>query len=115
MDYLVIYGVAVILLAGCILWNWDVVKLNSHSLHQQWLFWIAVIFPILSCIYFGVIIWQEYTVEISKKGYNDFLDISKLPLYLLAGSPILGAFVASAHRSYQTDIQITTAKNQLTE
>lgn len=90
-------------------------KLNSHSLHLQWLFWIAVIFPILSCVYFGSIIWYEYPVEVSKHGYNSFLEISKLPLYLLAGSPILGAFVASAHRSYQTDIQIKTANNQLIE
>ncbi|MDR2243282.1 MAG: hypothetical protein LBE28_10980 [Providencia alcalifaciens] len=115
MDYLITYGIAILLLVLCIWWNWDVVKLNSHSLHLQWLFWIAVIFPILSCVYFGSIIWYEYPLEVSKNGYNSFLEISKLPLYLLAGSPILGAFVASAHRSYQTDIQIKTAKEQLVE
>ncbi|HGN0016939.1 TPA: hypothetical protein ACKRFH_000533 [Proteus mirabilis] len=115
MDYLITYGIAILLLVLCIWWNWDVVKLNSHSLHLQWLFWIAVIFPILSCVYFGSIIWYEYPLEISKNGYNSFLEISKLPLYLLAGSPILGAFVASAHRSYQTDIQIKTAQEQLKE
>lgn len=115
MDYLITYGIAILLLVLCIWWNWDVVKLNSHSLHLQWLFWIAVIFPILSCVYFGSIIWYEYPLEVSKNGYNSFLEISKLPLYLLAGSPILGAFVASAHRSYQTDIQIKTAIEQLDE
>ncbi|HCK7311308.1 TPA: hypothetical protein N0X39_001910, partial [Proteus mirabilis] len=115
MDYLITYGIAILLLVLCIWWNWDVVKLNSHSLHLQWLFWIAVIFPILSCVYFGSIIWYEYPLEVSKNGYNNFLEISKLPLYLLAGSPILGAFVASAHRSYQTDIQIKTAEKQLIE
>lgn len=115
MDYLITYGIAILLLFLCIWWNWDVMKLNSHSLHLQWLFWIAVIFPILSCVYFGSIIWDEYPLEISKNGYNSFLEISKLPLYLLAGSPILGAFVASAHRSYQTDIQIKTAEKQLIE
>ncbi|MEQ4641218.1 hypothetical protein ABN072_08040 [Providencia rettgeri] len=115
MDYLINYGIAILLLVFCIWWNWGVVKLNSHSLHLQWLFWIAVIFPILSCVYFGSIIWFEYPLEVSKDGYNSFLEISKLPLYLLAGSPILGAFVASAHRSYQTDIQIKTANNQLIE
>ncbi|WP_337237757.1 hypothetical protein [Proteus faecis] len=115
MDYLITYGIAILLLVLCIWWNWDAMKLNSHSLHLQWLFWIAVIFPILSCVYFGSIIWYEYPLEVSKNGYNSFLEISKLPLYLLAGSPILGAFVASAHRSYQTDIQIKTAEKQLIE
>lgn len=115
MDYLITYGIAILLLVLCIWWNWDVVKLNSHSLHLQWLFWIAVIFPILSCVYFGSIIWYEYPLELSKNGYNGFLEISKLPFYLLAGSPILGAFIVSAHRSYQTDIQIKTAKEQLDE
>ncbi|HEM8211690.1 TPA: hypothetical protein U2M19_002554 [Providencia rettgeri] len=115
MDYLITYGIAILLLALCVWWNWDTMKLNSHSLHLQWLFWIAVIFPILSCIYFGSIVWYEYPLEVSKNGYNDFLEISKLPLYFLAGSPILGAFVASAHRSYQTDIQIKTANAQLIE
>lgn len=113
MDYLIIYGMTIILLSGCIWWNWGIVKLNSHSLHLQWLFWIAIIFPIYSCFYFGVIVWIEYPVEVSKKGYSDFLDISKLPLYLLAGSPILGAFVASAHRSFQTDIQIKKTQRQI--
>ncbi|MBQ0534468.1 hypothetical protein [Providencia huaxiensis] len=113
MDYLIIYGMTITLLSGCIWWNWSIVKLNSHSLHLQWLFWIAIIFPIYSCFYFGVIVWIEYPVEVSTKGYSDFLDISRLPLYLLAGSPILGAFVASAHRSYQTDIQIKKTQRQI--
>lgn len=115
MDYLITYGIAILLLVLCIWWNWDVVKLNSHSLHLQWLFWIAVIFPILSCVYFGSIIWYEYPLEVSKNGYNSFLEISKLPLYLLAGSPILGAFVVSTHRSIQTakQIEVTEKKNKV--
>ncbi|XOY31078.1 hypothetical protein ACLIX2_04575 [Proteus cibi] len=115
MDYLITYGIAILLLVLCIWWNWDVVKLNSHSLHLQWLFWIAVIFPILSCVYFGSIIWYEYPLEVSKNGYNSFLEISKLPLYLLAGTPILGAFVVSAHRSIQTakQIEVTEKKNKV--
>ncbi len=113
MHELVIYGVLVLLFTGCIWWNWETVKLNSSSLHQQWLFWIVIIFPIISCIYFGVIVWSEYPIDISQNGYNNFLDISKLPLYLLASSPIFGAFVASAHRSLQTDIQIKKTQRQI--
>lgn len=113
MHELITYGVLVLLFTGGIWWNWEAVKLNSSSLHQQWLFWIAIIFPIISCIYFGMIVWCEHPIDISVNGYNNFLDISKLPLYLLAGSPIFGAFVASAHRSLQTDIQIKKAQRQI--
>ncbi|MDL5166680.1 hypothetical protein QSH14_06195 [Proteus faecis] len=89
--------------------------LNEKSLHKQWLFWLAIIAPLVSGIYFGAGIWSEFSLRLDFKGFSNFFEISKFPFGILALSPILGAFVVSAHRSYQTDIQIKTAKKQLGE
>ncbi|MBP6079737.1 MAG: hypothetical protein KA732_00500 [Providencia sp.] len=90
-------------------------SLNSNSLHKQWLFRLAIIFPLASSIYFMIWLGAPYPFKFDANGYNAFLEINKFSLGILALSPILGAFVVYAHRSYQTEIQIKTAENQLIE
>ncbi|NBM55705.1 hypothetical protein GWI68_13210 [Proteus sp. G2669] len=87
--------------------------LNEKSLHKQWLFWLAIIAPLVSGIYFGSGIWSEFYLRLDFKGFSNFFEISKFPFGILALSPILGAFVVSAHRSIQTakQIEVTEKKN----
>ncbi|WP_275075767.1 hypothetical protein [Providencia rettgeri] len=94
--------------------------LDKESLHEQPLFWFLVCFPlVISGVAWGLVS-QNYELDISTTGYSYFMEKAKFPLLILTLSPILGAFVTSAHRSLQTfaqinatEIQIATASRQL--
>lgn len=90
-------------------------RLTEKSLDKQKLFWVALIIPFFSFLYFGTPIWINYSIDISTNGYEHFLKISILPLYILASAPILAAFVANTHRTIQTEKQIieTEKKNKV--
>lgn len=112
---LIIYFVTILFI---VVWIWNrknKFALNEESLHKQWLFWLAILFPLFSSLYFMLTLGFEYPPNIDIDGFNNFLNMHKFSLGILTLSPILGAFVVSAHRSYQTDIQIKTAKEQLEE
>lgn len=108
-----------IIISLCIgLWIYvqrDKFMLNSDSLHKQWLFRLAIAFPIVSSLYFIVWLSAPYPPRWDAYGYNTFLEINKFSLGILALSPILGAFVVSAHRSIQTtkQIEVTEKKNKV--
>lgn len=87
--------------------------LNSDSLHKQWLFRLAVVFPLVSSLYFIVWLSAPYPPRWDAYGYNTFLEINKFSLGILALSPILGAFVVSAHRSIQTTKQIEVTEKKI--
>lgn len=91
----------------------DKFMLNSDSLHKQWLFRLAIAFPLVSSVYFIAWLGAPYPFRWDAYGYSTFLEINKFSLGILALSPILGAFVVSAHRSIQTTKQIeVTEKKQ---
>ncbi|HHN8276951.1 TPA: hypothetical protein ACRRWE_001047 [Morganella morganii] len=101
---------------GCWVWKQrNRFILNSDSLHKQWLFRLAIAFPLVSSIYFIVWLGAPYPFRFDSYGYNAFLEINKFPLGILALSPILGVFVVYSHRSLQTEKQIKTAEKQLEE
>nr|ELR5199731.1 hypothetical protein [Providencia rettgeri] len=89
------------------------IYLDESSLHQQPLFWLLISLPVIVSITLWSIISSEYKLEWTANGYAGLIKYSQLPLMMLALSPILGAFVISAHRSFQTDIQIKTTKKQI--
>lgn len=90
-------------------------SLSSESLHKQWLFRLAIFFPLASSLYFMIWLGYPYPFRFDANGYNTFLEINKFSLGILALSPILGAFVVYAHRSFQSEIQIKTSEMQLYE
>ncbi|HEJ9527433.1 TPA: hypothetical protein SMN15_002739 [Proteus mirabilis] len=89
--------------------------LNENSLHKQGLFWFAILFPLYSSLCFIFLLGSEYLPRWDAIGFNNFLNIHKFSLGLLTLSPILGAFVVSAHRSIQTakQIEVTEKKNKV--
>lgn len=112
---LIIY-IIISLCIGCWVWKQrNRFILNSDSLHKQWLFRLAIAFPLVSSIYFIVWLSAPYPFRFDSYGYNAFLEINKFPLGILALSPILGAFIVSAHRSIQTtkQIEVTEKKNKV--
>lgn len=84
--------------------------LNHKALHKQPVFWVAVMWPTSAFLLFGSEVWFSYELSTTEAGYAKFLDISKLPLGILASGLAAAAFVASIHRSIQTAKQIEEAK-----
>lgn len=88
-------------------------ELKSDSLDKQYLFWLGIIVPI------GVFFYLEYFVFLSNEitfnagGFKLFFEESKLPLGVLALSPIFGVIVSNIHRTIQTEkqINVTEVKN----
>lgn len=87
--------------------------LDESSLHVQPLFWFLVFLPLIISGIAWVLVAQDYELDVSTRGYSRLMENAKFPFLILALSPILGAFVTSAHRSFQTDIQIKTTKKQI--
>lgn len=93
----------------------NTLSLNTDRLHLQYFFQIALLIPFIISMFLMFWVGHEYPPRWDSIGFNFFLDIQKLPLGILALSPILGAFVVYAHRSLQTEKQIKTAEKQLEE
>ncbi|HHN8402268.1 TPA: hypothetical protein ACYSBI_004002 [Morganella morganii] len=112
---LVIYIIICLCIGIWICVQRDKFMLNSDSLHKQWLFRLAIIFPLVSSVYFILWLGAPYPWRFDAYGYSTFLEINKFSLGILALSPILGAFVVSAHRSIQTtkQIEVTEKKNKV--
>ncbi|UEK58825.1 hypothetical protein LL668_16250 [Providencia rettgeri] len=89
--------------------------LDESSLHVQPLFWFLVFLPLIISGIAWVLVAHDYELDVSTNGYSRLMENAKFPFLILALSPILGAFVTSAHRSLQTELQIKTAKEQLDE
>ncbi|QHD95996.1 hypothetical protein HND96_11230 [Proteus terrae subsp. cibarius] len=89
--------------------------LDERSLQSQPMFWTAIALPLIAGVFLLAMISPNYDLNFTLSAYKTFMEIAQLPSVILALSPIFGAFVVYAHRSYQTDIQIKTAKEQLEE
>lgn len=112
---LIIYLVIFFCVTCCVWKKKECFALNAKSLHKQRLFILAILFPFFSSLYFMLFLGQPYPFKLDADGYNNFLELNKFSLGLMALSPILGAFVVSAHRSIQTAKQIeeTEKKNKV--
>ncbi|CDL83893.1 hypothetical protein [Xenorhabdus szentirmaii] len=89
--------------------------LNEKRLDKQNLFWFSVTLPIILFFTFGLFVWTGYNIRLDEKGFSTFLEISKLPLAILALSPVFGVIISNIHRTIQTDEQIkkTSFKNNM--
>ncbi|QKJ48532.1 hypothetical protein G9394_07420 [Proteus vulgaris] len=89
--------------------------LDDQGLHLQPLFWLLITFPLIISAILWLLISENYSLNLTKDGYNQFIEYAKLPLLILTLSPILGAFVINAHRSIQTakQIEVTERKNKV--
>lgn len=81
-------------------------SLDDKPLHKQKLFLVCLFLPLGIGLLLAVPVWWQYKFEFSGRAFNFFLEISKLPLSIMALSPIVTAFVVNAHRTIQTSKQI---------
>jgi len=109
--FLIIYLLLLGLILGLFL-KFDGHKLNEKSLHKQPLFWLSISLPLASFLYFESAVWTDYYFLFNADGYNKFIEISKLPLALLALSIPFVSIVNNVHRTIQTEKQIQAAQEK---
>jgi hypothetical protein len=87
--------------------------LNHNDLTKQPLFWVGIFWPAGFSLALGSRVWLNRTLDFSYDGYEAFIQISKLPLAVLALTIPVTAVIAAIHRSIQTAKQIeeTQVKN----
>ncbi|EJH1681437.1 hypothetical protein NCT36_004343, partial [Escherichia coli] len=103
-------------LLGCIFLfiKYRLYVLDHRSLFQQPLFWAAIGVPLFTSLYFGSFVWIDkiHSFSLTSHGYERFLDISKLPLLILASAVPLVSIVNNLHRTKQTEKQISEAERK---
>lgn len=89
-------------------------KLNHKSLLEQPIFWISIGVPLSTCIFLGALIWIDkwHSFSLTSHGYSRFLEISKLPLLVLASAVPFASIVNNLHRTIQTEKQITESEKK---
>ncbi|MTB32825.1 hypothetical protein GF683_09755, partial [Providencia alcalifaciens] len=85
-------------------------KIDAKPLTQQTLFWLAIVIPIVSFIYFGLFAWSGKTPVFSAHGFERFIKISTLPLGLLSLAIPFTAVINNIHRTIQTNEQIEQSR-----
>lgn len=87
---------------------------SEKKLTELFSFKIAIYLPLVASILFAIIIYQNSSLILdpSFNGFNQLLDIYKVPLGILALAFPFVAIVASNHRSVQSKAQIRLALDQ---
>lgn len=82
-------------------------KLNpEHGLIRQPMFWLSIILPVILFLLFGIPVWFKYSLCFTVSCYKQFLEVSQLPIYMLALAVPLSILVSRAHATEQTASQI---------
>lgn len=90
--------------------NW--LRLTHKNLFKQPLFIASIALPIYMFIMYGLWAWKGHDINFSSTGFNNFLDITKLPLLILASSVPLAAIISNLHRTIQTEAQINLSETK---
>ncbi len=90
--------------------NW--LRLTHKNLFKQPLFIASIALPIYMFIMYGLWVWKGHDINFSSTGFNNFLDITKLPLLILASSVPLAAIISNLHRTIQTEAQINLSETK---
>lgn len=109
-ELAILIYLSIIVITLYIFWKKDWFQLNEKNLFHQKLFWLAVIGPVFSFLYFGSFAWIGKSPVLSEHGYTRFYEISKFPLLLLASSVPLASIINNIHRTIQTESQIEASK-----
>ncbi|HCM9692535.1 TPA: hypothetical protein N5O27_003037 [Enterobacter asburiae] len=89
-------------------------ELDHQRLFKQPLFWVSIGFPVVTSLFFGAFIWVDklHSFSLTSHGYSRFLEVSKLPLLILASAVPFAAIVNNLHRTIQTEKQITESEKK---
>lgn len=114
MNSYCLIGIYLLIIAGIfgIARCFKTYKIDAKPLTQQTLFWLAIVIPIVSFIYFGLFAWWGKTPVLSAHGFERFIKISTLPLGLLSLAIPFTAVINNIHRTVQTNEQINQTKKK---
>lgn len=89
-------------------------KIDHKSLLEQPIFWVSIGVPVATCIFLGALIWigKWHSFSLTSHGYSRFLEISKLPLLVLASAVPFASIVNNLHRTIQTEKQINESEKK---
>lgn len=87
--------------------------LDERNLARQPLFRLSIGIPLIAFIILGINVWWDYDFALNQKAYNNFMEVSKLPLLCLSLCVPLVAIVAHMHRTVQTEKQIRHTQEQI--
>ncbi|GAB2190013.1 hypothetical protein MAH1_16210 [Sessilibacter sp. MAH1] len=87
-------------------------QLDEKSLHNQRIFWHSIMLPVLYFLALCSLFWEDYDLCLTVDGINTFWDLGKLQLAVLSTSIPLSILASRAHSTYQTEIQIKTARDK---
>ncbi|MDX6734447.1 hypothetical protein SI516_01970 [Yersinia kristensenii] len=89
-------------------------ELNDRNLFSQPLFICSILLPFYFFLLFGCWAWKNHCLDLTSDGFTNFLNISKLPLVILASSVPLASIINNIHRTIQTEsqIQASSVKNK---
>lgn len=90
----------------------DWLKLTHKNLLRQPLFVTSIALPVYMFVMYGLWAWKGHSINFTSDGFNHFLEISKLPLIILASSVPLAAIVSNIHRTIQTEAQINSSETK---
>ena len=96
-----------------IFYSFKWLELNAKNLLKQPLFISSVLVPLQMFLLYGLWAWKGHSIDFTSKGFSTFLDISKLPLLILASSVPLAAIINNIHRTIQTENQIEKTQDQI--
>jgi len=90
-------------------------ELSLHpekGLADQGLLWVSILLPLIYFLTLGGFAWQDTTPSLSAEGFNTFIEISKLPLALLALCVPLAVLASRLHATKQTAAQLISARKK---
>lgn len=89
-------------------------RLDHQSLLKQPIFWASIGTPLVTCLFFGALIWVDkwHSFSLTSHGYSRFLEISKLPLLILASAVPFASIINNLHRTIQTEKQIAESERK---
>lgn len=105
-----IFSVVTALIIFCLFYRYKWLRLDDKNLFVQPLFLCSILLPLYYCIIFGFWAWKGHHLNLSPKGFTNFIIISKLPLLILASSVPLASIINNIHRTIQTEMQIHEAQ-----
>lgn len=86
--------------------------LTHENLFKQKLFILSILVPFSAFVYFGAFAWWGHSLQLDSKGYENFYNISKFPLLLLAMSVPMASIINNIHRTIQTEKQISETQEK---
>jgi hypothetical protein len=87
-------------------------EIKFDSLDKQYLFWLGIIVPIGLFFYLEYFVFLSNEISFNSTGFTTFFNESKLPLGVLALSPIFGVIVSNIHRTIQTEKQLSVSEQK---